>query len=242
MGSGFERVDEVVPTLLDAGLVSIKDGADGVHLRRGLWNLFLPAEHGTGLSNLQYASLAEITERSIHSRHHGDEYVVNGRKWWSTGAMNHNARILVVMGKTDPGEDRHRQQSMILVPRDTPGLELKRGMTAFGYDDNEHGGHAELEFHDVRVPTSNLIGNDGQGFATAQARLGPGRIHHCMRSIGVAERATGPASTRVRRATDTSRLDAAPAEGVRDRAHVRARRFRAAFGTPTTEQGSSGSG
>ena len=119
----------------------------------------------------------------------GDEYVLNGRKWWITGAMNPDAEIMIVMGKTDPSASRHRQQSQILVPRDTPGLEVVRPMHVFGYDDHEHGGHAELRFTDVRVPASNLIGEEGAGFAIAQARLGPGRIHHCMRSIGVAEAA-----------------------------------------------------
>ncbi|MGN6250796.1 MAG: acyl-CoA dehydrogenase family protein [Marmoricola sp.] len=119
----------------------------------------------------------------------GDEYVLNGRKWWITGAMNPNCEIFIVMGKTDPSADRHRQQSMILVERDTPGLEIVRGMHVLGYDDHEHGGHAELRFTDARVPASNLIAVEGAGFAVAQARLGPGRIHHCMRSIGVAERA-----------------------------------------------------
>jgi len=219
--------------------------------RRGLWNLFLPGEHGAGLTNLQYAPLAEITGRSpalapaalncaapdtgnmevlalfgtpeqkrqwlepllagrirsafamtepdvassdatnIATRieRDGDEYVINGRKWWITGAMNPNARIFIVMGKTDPTADRHRQQSMILVPRDTPGVQVVRPMEVFGYDDHDHGGHAELTFTDVRVPASNLIGGEGDGFAIAQARLGPGRIHHCMRAIGIAERA-----------------------------------------------------
>ncbi|GAA1927084.1 acyl-CoA dehydrogenase family protein [Nocardioides lentus] len=119
----------------------------------------------------------------------GDDYVVNGRKWWITGAMNPDCEIFIVMGKTDPTADRHRQQSMILVPRDTPGLEVLRGMEVFGYDDHDHGGHAELRLTDVRVPAENLIGGEGDGFAIAQGRLGPGRIHHCMRSIGVAERA-----------------------------------------------------
>ncbi|QNN52790.1 acyl-CoA dehydrogenase family protein [Nocardioides mesophilus] len=217
----------------------------------GLWNLFLPGEHGAGLTNLQYAPLAEISGRSGHLapaalncsapdtgnmevlamfgtdeqkrqwlqpllageirssfamtepgvassdatniatriERDGDDYVINGRKWWITGAMNPDARILIVMGKTDPSADRHRQQSQILVPRDTPGVEVKRGMEVFGYDDRDHGGHAELELRDVRVPAANLIGDEGDGFAIAQARLGPGRIHHCMRSIGVAERA-----------------------------------------------------
>jgi acyl-CoA dehydrogenase len=119
----------------------------------------------------------------------GDSYVLNGRKWWITGAMNPNCQVFIVMGKTDPHAERHRQQSMILVPRDTPGLEVERAMHVLGYDDHDHGGHAELSFTDVRVPASNLIGEEGSGFAIAQARLGPGRIHHCMRSIGVAERA-----------------------------------------------------
>ncbi|WP_313404547.1 acyl-CoA dehydrogenase family protein [Aeromicrobium sp.] len=119
----------------------------------------------------------------------GDDYVINGRKWWITGAMNPNARIFIVMGKTDTNASRHRQQSMVLVERDTPGVEVHRGMQVLGYRDNDHGGHAELSFTDVRVPATNLIAEEGAGFAIAQARLGPGRIHHCMRAIGVAERA-----------------------------------------------------
>ncbi|MFT4264943.1 MAG: acyl-CoA dehydrogenase family protein [Nocardioides sp.] len=219
--------------------------------RRGLWNLFQPGEGGGGLSNVQYATLAEISGRSIHLApaamncaapdtgnmevlhmfgtpeqkerwleplldgrirsafamtepdvassdatnvelsivRDGDDYVINGRKWWITGAMNPNCAIFIVMGKTDPSADRHRQQSMILVERDTPGLEVVRAMHVLGYDDHEHGGHAELRFTDVRVPAANLIAEEGDGFAIAQARLGPGRIHHCMRSVGVAERA-----------------------------------------------------
>ena len=218
---------------------------------RGLWNLFLPGEHGAGLTNLQYAPLAEITGRSLalapaalncaapdtgnmevlsmfgtedqrktwlqplldgeirsafamtepdvassdatnistRIERDSDGYVINGRKWWITGAMNPDAKIFIVMGKTNPAEQRHRQQSMILVPRETPGLTVRRGMQVFGYDDHEHGGHAELEFTDARVPAASLIGAEGDGFAIAQARLGPGRIHHCMRSIGVAEQA-----------------------------------------------------
>ncbi|MBA2954299.1 acyl-CoA dehydrogenase [Nocardioides sp. MAH-18] len=132
---------------------------------------------------------SDATNIATRIERDGDEYVLNGRKWWITGAMNPNAEILIVMGKTDPSASRHRQQSMILVPRDTPGLEVVRGMEVFGYDDHEHGGHAELRFTDLRVPASNLIGEEGHGFAIAQARLGPGRIHHCMRSIGVAEAA-----------------------------------------------------
>ncbi|MEO8850979.1 MAG: acyl-CoA dehydrogenase family protein, partial [Allobranchiibius sp.] len=117
----------------------------------------------------------------------GEDYIVTGRKWWITGAMNPDAEILIVMGKTDPGAERHRQQSQILVPRDSPGVEMVRGMTVYGYDDHDHGGHAEIVFDRVRVPATNLISGEGDGFAIAQARLGPGRIHHCMRSIGVAE-------------------------------------------------------
>ncbi len=222
--------------------------------KRGLWNLFLPREHGdlgAGLTNLQYAPLAEITGHSGHLApaalncaapdtgnmevlamfgtpeqkerwlaplldgrirsafamtepdvassdatniatsivRDGDEYVVNGRKWWITGAMNPQTEIFIVMGKTDPDASRHRQQSQLLVPRDTPGLTVVRPMHVLGYDDHEHGGHAELLFEDVRVPVTNLIGGEGDGFGIAQARLGPGRIHHCMRSIGVAEQA-----------------------------------------------------
>ncbi|QTZ91123.1 acyl-CoA dehydrogenase family protein [Streptomyces auratus] len=221
--------------------------------RQGLWNLFLPdAEHGAGLTNLQYAPLAEITGRSpqlaptalncaapdtgnmevlaqfgneaqrkqwlqpllageirsafamtepevassdatnieTHISRDGDEYVINGRKWYISGAMNPLCQIFIVMGKTDPdGPDIRRQQSMILVPRETPGLEVKRAMQVYGYEDHYHGGHAEVVFHDVRVPAGNLIGEEGGGFAIAQARLGPGRIHHCMRLIGMAERA-----------------------------------------------------
>ena len=132
---------------------------------------------------------SDATNIATRIERDGDEYVLNGRKWWITGAMNPNAEIFIVMGKTDPEASRHRQQSMILVPRDTPGLTVVRGMEVFGYDDHEHGGHAELVFEDVRVPASNLIGQEGAGFAIAQARLGPGRIHHCMRSIGLAEAA-----------------------------------------------------
>jgi acyl-CoA dehydrogenase len=227
---------------------------------RGLWNLFLPKHSGgAGLTNLQYAPLAEITGHSaalapealncaapdtgnmevlaefgspeqqarwlkplldgaIRSafcmtepdvassdasniatriQRDGDSYVINGTKWWSSGAMDPACEILIVMGKTDPGADRHRQQSMILVPRDTPGIDIRRGMQLFGYDDAAHGGHAEVRFDGVRVPAANLIGEEGSGFAIAQARLGPGRIHHCMRLIGAAERALELLCTRV---------------------------------------------
>ncbi|NUW42362.1 acyl-CoA dehydrogenase family protein [Nonomuraea rhodomycinica] len=228
-------------------LADLKDEAR----KRGLWNLFLPGADGAGLTNLQYAPLAEIMGRSPHLApvatncaapdtgnmevlsmfgsawqreewlrplldgeirsafamtepdvassdatniatsivRDGDEYVINGRKWFISGAMNPECKIFIVMGKTDPEAPSHRQQSMVLVPRDTPGMHIRRGMTVFGYDDADHGGHAEIVFEDVRVPADNLIGEQGGGFAIAQARLGPGRIHHCMRLIGMAERA-----------------------------------------------------
>ena len=216
---------------------------------RGLWNLFLPdEEHGAGLSNCDYAPLAEImgrtkiaseacncsapdtgnmevlhqfgtpeqkeqwlepllegeirsafamTEPDVASSDatnigltiakDGDSYVLNGRKWWTTNIYHPNCRILIVMGKTNPDAPTYQQQSMVLVPKDTPGLTVKRNLSVFGYHDNE--GHGEVEFADVRVPTTNIIAGEGQGFLIAQARLGPGRIHHCMRAIGAAERA-----------------------------------------------------
>ncbi|MGF1472884.1 MAG: acyl-CoA dehydrogenase family protein [Rubrobacteraceae bacterium] len=118
----------------------------------------------------------------------GDEYVVNGRKWWITGAGDPRCAVAIVMGKTDPEASKHEQQSMILVPLATPGVEVARTLPVFGYDDAPHG-HAEVTFEDVRVPAENMIWDEGKGFAIAQGRLGPGRIHHCMRLIGVAERA-----------------------------------------------------
>ena len=119
----------------------------------------------------------------------GGSFVINGRKWWSSGAMDPRCEILIVMGKTAPQAQRHRQQSMILVPRQAPGVTVRRGTRVFGFADGAHGGHAEIEFTDVRVPAENLIAGEGDGFGIAQARLGPGRIHHCMRLIGAAERA-----------------------------------------------------
>jgi acyl-CoA dehydrogenase len=132
---------------------------------------------------------SDATNISTSITRDGDVYVINGRKWWSSGAMDPRCKILIVMGKTNPDADRHRQQSQVLVPRDTPGVHVKRGVHVFGYTDGTHGGHAEIEFRDARVPIQNVIAGEGEGFAIAQARLGPGRIHHCMRQIGAAERA-----------------------------------------------------
>lgn len=117
----------------------------------------------------------------------GDEYVLNGRKWWASGVMDPRCKVMIVMGKTDPNAPRHLQQSMILVPVDTPGVTRVRDLSLFGYFDQH--GHGEVEFDNVRVPATNLLGEEGSGFAIAQARLGPGRIHHCMRTLGIAERA-----------------------------------------------------
>ncbi|WP_072805921.1 acyl-CoA dehydrogenase family protein [Rhodococcoides yunnanense] len=216
---------------------------------RGLWNLFLPAY--SGISQLDYAGLAEITGWSLHLapeatngqapdtgnmellhlfgtaqqqaewleplkngdirsafsmtevdvassdanniqtliQRDGDHYVINGRKWWTSGAADPRCRLLIVMGKTDPDAVTHRQQSMVLVPIDTPGVTVVRDVPVFGRYDQH--GHCEVTYDNVRVPVSNILGEEGAGFAIAQARLGPGRIHHCMRALGAAERALG---------------------------------------------------
>jgi acyl-CoA dehydrogenase len=217
--------------------------------RRGLWNLFHPhPEWGPGLTNFEYAPLAEIMGRShlaseacncnapdtgnmevltlFGSDEHkekylkplldgtmasafamtepqvassdatnvqlsmvrdGDDYVLNGRKWFASNALHKNCKVMIVMGKTDPTAAPHRQQSMMVVPIDAPGVTVMRGLPVFGYQDRE--GHAEIDFKDVRVPAKDVLKGEGEGFAIAQARLGPGRIHHCMRAVGMAERA-----------------------------------------------------
>nr|WP_194946225.1 acyl-CoA dehydrogenase family protein [Mycolicibacterium malmesburyense] len=236
---------------------------------RGLWNLFLPAE--SGLTNLEYAQLAELTgwsmeiapevtncaapdtgnmetlhlfadeqqrkqwlepllageirsafamtepavassdARNIETTmlRDGNDYVINGRKWWITGAADPRCKILIVMGRTNPDAASHQQQSMILVPVDTPGVDIRRSLPVFGWQDQH--GHCEIVFDNVRVPVENLLHEEGSGFAIAQARLGPGRIHHCMRALGAAERALASMIDRVQK--------------------------RVAFGKPLAEQG-----
>jgi acyl-CoA dehydrogenase len=138
---------------------------------------------------------SDATNIQSSIRREGDEYVINGTKWWTSGAGDPRCKVAIFMGKTDPTAHKYVQQSMILIPMDAPGITIKRMLTVFGYDDAPHG-HAEVEFKDVRVPASSLLLEEGSGFAIAQGRLGPGRIHHCMRTIGVAERALALMCTR----------------------------------------------
>ena len=150
---------------------------------------------------------SDATNIATRIERDGDDYVINGRKWWTSGAMSPRCTLLIVMGVTDPEATRHRRQSMILVPKNTPGVNIRRSTSLFGYDDGPHGGHAEIVYDNVRVPASNLLGDEGDGFRIAQERLGPGRIHHAMRAIGMAERALEMMCERTAAAVDVRASD-----------------------------------
>lgn len=260
MEKEYDEFVEANPWKIHPRFEQLKDAAKAA----GLWNLFLPKGYGKyspGLTNLEYAPLAELMGRVLWSSQvfncsapdtgnmevlakygteaqkekwltplmegkirsaflmtepdvassdatniqtsivkDGDEYIINGRKWWSSGVMNPETQIYILMGKTDPEAQRHVQQSMILVPANTPGVEIVRPLRVFGtYDSPE--GHAEVLLKDVRVPASNLLVGEGSGFAIAQGRLGPGRIHHCMRLIGAAQRSLDLMALRVAQRT-----------------------------------------
>jgi acyl-CoA dehydrogenase len=189
------RSPQLAPTALncaapDTGNMELLTDFGGPEQRRRWLEPLLSGEirSAFAMTEPEVAS-SDATNIETSIRRDGAEYVVDGRKWYISGAMNPDCRIFIVMGKTDPGADPRRQQSMVLVPRETPGVEVLRAMTVYGYEDHFHGGHAEVVFDGARVPAENLIGEEGGGFAIAQARLGPGRIHHCMRLIGMAERA-----------------------------------------------------
>jgi acyl-CoA dehydrogenase len=254
--------EEQRATTPEAEATSILQSLKEEARRRGLWNLFLPGdEWGAGLTNLEYAPLAEIMGRSVElapeatncsapdtgnmevlvdfgtaaqqqewlvpllsgeirscfamtepavassdprnleatARRVGDEYVINGTKWWTTGAASRDCRVAIFMGVTDPAAPPKRRYSMILVPMDAPGVELTHNLSVFGY--HERGGHGVVAFNDVRVPVSNVLAGEGDGYMIAQARLGPGRIHHCMRALGMAERAFDLMVTRAKART-----------------------------------------
>jgi acyl-CoA dehydrogenase len=162
----------------------------GTEEQRGRWlEPLLAGEIRSAFSMTEPAvASSDATNISTSIARDGDDYVINGRKWWTSGAISPRCELLIVMGVTDPEAEPHRRQSMILVPRDTPGVNIERSMSVFGYTDGYHGGHADIVYDDVRVPAANLLGQEGDGFRIAQERLGPGRIHHAMRTVGMAER------------------------------------------------------
>ncbi len=149
---------------------------------------------------------SDATNIATRIERHGDEYIITGHKWWSSGAMSPRCKVAIVMGVTNPDSEPHRRQSMVLVPLDSEGVRIRRATSVFGYSDGAHGGHADVDYEEVRVPAGNLLGEEGSGFAIAQARLGPGRIHHCMRVIGMAARALDLMAKRVSTRSTFGRL------------------------------------